>query len=120
MIASTAPLRTQDDPTSTPLMRVWAVKGMKLACSSPSSRPRMQSRPGYAEPGFLALHIAACRAKRVERIVAVRFGGIAGVHAADEQHAHDGQHRPAWALIADHAAEHIGQCRPNAKIEIIW
>ena len=40
-IASTAPLRTQDPPTSTPLIRVCAVKGMKLARRSATSRPRM-------------------------------------------------------------------------------
>ena len=33
-IASTAPLRTDDAPASTPLMRVWAVNGMKVAASS--------------------------------------------------------------------------------------
>ena len=40
-IASTAPLRTQEAPTSTPLMRLCAVNGMKLARSSARSRPRM-------------------------------------------------------------------------------
>ena len=40
-MASTAPLRTQELPTSTPLIRVWAVNGMKVARISARSRPRM-------------------------------------------------------------------------------
>ena len=39
--ASTAPLRIQEPPTSTPLIRLCAVNGTKLALSSASSRPRM-------------------------------------------------------------------------------
>ena len=41
--------------------------------------------------------------------VAVRFGPIGDGDAGDEQHAHDGEDRPALALVADHAAEHIGE-----------
>ncbi len=40
-MASTAPLRIDVVPNSTPLMRVWAENGMKLALSSLMSRPRM-------------------------------------------------------------------------------
>ena len=38
---STAPLRIDVVPNSTPLMRVWAENGMNLALSSLMSRPRM-------------------------------------------------------------------------------
>ena len=43
MIESTAPLRIQRSPTSTPLMRVCAVKGMKFAWRSAIASPRPYS-----------------------------------------------------------------------------
>ena len=70
---------------------------------------------GNAETGFFALHIAAGKAERIERVVAVRFGGIAGDHATDEEHAHDGQNRPALTLVANHAAEYVGQRRAERE-----
>ena len=45
----------------------------------------------------------------MKRVVAVRFGPVADDDAGDEQHAHDGEDRPALALVADHAAEHVGE-----------
>ena len=39
------------------------------------------------------------------------FRPVADGHAGDEQHAHDGENGPALALVADHAAEHIGERR---------
>ena len=75
----------------------------------------MPGRGGNAEAGFLALQIAAGEAERIERVVAVRFGGVTRGHATDEEHAHDREYGPALALIADHAAEHVGQRRPDGE-----
>ena len=48
-------------------------------------------------------------------VVAVRLGRVAGDDAGDEQHAHDREDRPALALVADHAAEHIGERRADRE-----
>ena len=68
-----------------------------------------------AEADFLALHIAAGEAHRGERVVAVRFSPVANGHAGEEQDAHDREDGPTLALVADHAAEHIGERRPDRE-----
>ena len=68
-----------------------------------------QRRADDAEADFLAFHVAAGEAQRIERGGAVGFGPVAERDAGDKQDAHDGQDRPALTLVADHAAEHIGQ-----------
>ncbi len=45
----------------------------------------------------------------------MRFGPVGGGHAGEEQQAHRGEDRPALALVADHAAQHIGQCRADRE-----
>jgi hypothetical protein len=64
---------------------------------------------GDAKPDFLAFHVAAGEPERGKRVVAVAFGGVANDHACYEQHAHCGEDGPALALVADHAAEHVGE-----------
>ena len=46
---------------------------------------------------------------------AVGFRPIGDGDAGDEQHAHHGQDRPALALVADHAAEHVGHGRADQE-----
>ena len=43
------------------------------------------------------------------------FGPVGDGDAGDEQHAHHGEDRPALALVADHAAEHVGQRRADRE-----
>ena len=82
-----------------------------------------EGRIGDAEPHLLAFHIAAGlkRAWRGidgqarESRIAAAFGGIDGERPGQKQNAHDGEDRPALALLADHPAEHIGQRRANRK-----
>ena len=62
-----------------------------------------------AEADLLALHVAAVDAERVDERVAVRLGPVGDGDAGDEQHAHRGEDRPALALVADHAAEDVGE-----------
>jgi len=45
----------------------------------------------------------------------VRFRGVAGNHAGDEENAHRRQHGPALALITDHSAENVGQRGADRK-----
>ena len=40
---------------------------------------------------------------------------VADDDAGEEQHAHDREDRPALALAADHAAEHVGQRRADRE-----
>ena len=59
--------------------------------------------------------VAAGKAERVERVVAVRFRRVANDDAGDEEHAHDREHGPALPLVADHAAEDVGQRSAERK-----
>ena len=68
-----------------------------------------------AEADLLAFHVAAGEAERVHRGGAVGLGPVADDDAGDEQDAHHGEDRPALALIADHAAEDVGQRRPDRE-----
>src|SRR6185437_2950697 len=68
-----------------------------------------------AEADFLAFHIAAGQAKRVQHGSAVGLGPIGDGDAGDEQHAHDGEDRPALALVADHPTEHVGHGRADRE-----
>jgi hypothetical protein len=67
-----------------------------------------QRRGDDAEADFLAFHVTAGKTHRAQGVVAVSFGPIGDDHAADEQDAHHGEDGPALALVADHAAEHVG------------
>ncbi|ENN88782.1 hypothetical protein RHSP_23431 [Rhizobium freirei PRF 81] len=62
-----------------------------------------------AEANFLAFHIAALDAKRMDQRIACCLGPVGHDHAGDEQRAHRGQDGPALTLAADHAAEDVGQ-----------
>ena len=53
--------------------------------------------------------------KPSESRIAAAFGGIDGEGPGEEQNAHDGEDRPALALLADHPAEHIGQRRADRE-----
>src|SRR3954470_17611471 len=64
-----------------------------------------------AEANLLAFHVAAGQAERVQGRSTVGLRPIGDGDTGDEQHAHHGQDRPALALAADHAAEHVGQRR---------
>ena len=78
---------------------------------------------GDAEPYLLALHVAAglkCAWRGVdgkvrESRIAAAFGCINCECSGQEQNAHDGEDRPALALLADHPAEHIGQRRTDRE-----
>ena len=79
---------------------------------------------GDAEAHLLALHVAAgLQARRRLRVdaecgdagIAVGFGGVDRERAAQPQHAHHRQDRPALALVADHAAEHVGERRADRE-----
>ena len=74
---------------------------------------------GDAEAHLLALHVAAGETERGQGRVAARFRPVGHDDAGKEQHAHGGEDRPALALVADHAAEHLVSAAPIAKIEII-
>ena len=84
---------------------------------------REQSRIGDAEAHLLAFHIAAGlqggrRLVDVERgksRIARCLANIDGRDAGDEEKTHDREDRPALALIADHAAEDIGQRRADRE-----
>ena len=53
--------------------------------------------------------LRAVDAERVDERVAVRLGPVGDADAGDEEHAHRGEDRPALALVADHAAEDVGE-----------
>ena len=74
-----------------------------------------QGRGGDAEADFLALRVAAGQSERVERVVAVRLRRVADDDAGDEEDAHDREHGPALPLVADHAAEDVGQRSAERK-----
>ena len=70
---------------------------------------------GDAEADFLAFHVAAVEAERMDQRIAGGFRPVADDDAGEEQHAHRGEDRPALALVADHAAEDVGQRRADAR-----
>ena len=74
-----------------------------------------QRRTDDAETNLLAFHIAAGQAERVQPGGPGRFGPVGDGDAGDEQHAHGGEDGPALALVADHAAEHVGQRRAERE-----
>jgi hypothetical protein len=47
--------------------------------------------------------------------IAAAFGCIDGECSGQEQNAHDGEDRPALALLADHPAEYIGKRRSDRE-----
>ncbi len=82
-----------------------------------------EGRVGDAEADLLALHVAA-RLRGAgghvdmgggESRVACRFGPIDGGDPGEEEDAHRGEDRPALALVADHAAEHVGERRAERE-----
>ncbi|MGY3120787.1 hypothetical protein ACVWXQ_004724 [Bradyrhizobium sp. S3.14.4] len=68
-----------------------------------------------AEADFLALHVAAGQAECMHHRGAVGFRPVGDGDTGDEQHAHHREDRPALALVADHAAEHIGHGRADQE-----
>ena len=91
------------------------VHGVHRAAGGGGRDNRKQCRADDAETDLLALHVSAGEAERIERIIAVCFGCIAGDDPADEKNAHDGEYGPALTLVADHAAEDI--CQRSADRE---
>ena len=91
------------------------VHGIDGAAGGRGGDHREQRRGDDAEADFLAFHVAAGEAQRVQHGRAVGFGPVADRHAGDEQHAHDGEDGPALTLVADHAAEHIGERRAERE-----
>ena len=83
--------------------------GVDRAAGGGGGDHREQRRGDDAEADLLAFHVAAGEAERIHDVVAVRFRPIGQDDAGEEQHAHRGEHRPALALVADHAAEHVGE-----------
>ena len=77
------------------------------ANSAEAAMPKRTSLPSMLPP--------AERRARLQRGVAVRLGPVADGDAGEEQHAHHGEDRPALALVADHAAEHVGQRRADRE-----
>ena len=69
----------------------------------------------YAEADLLALHVAAGQPERIEAGRALGFGPVAERDAGDEEHAHHGEDGPALPLVADHAAEDVGQRRADRE-----
>ena len=76
------------------------------ANSAEATMPKRTSLPSMLPP---------VRPMRGEGVVAVRFRPVADDDAGDEQHAHHGEDRPALALVADHAAEDVGQRGADAR-----
>ena len=76
------------------------------ANSAEATMPKRTSLPSMLPP---------VRPSALKRVVAVRFGPVADGDAGDEQHAHHGKDRPALALVADHAAEHVGERRADRE-----
>ena len=68
-----------------------------------------ERRERRAEADLLALHVGAVDPERVDQRVAVRLGPVGDADAGDEEDAHRGEDRPALALVADHAAEDVGE-----------
>ena len=89
--------------------------GVDRAAGGRRGDDREQRGGNDAEADFLAFHVAAGQPERAQRRGAVGFGPIGDGDARDEQHAHHGQDRPALALVADHAAEHVGQRRADRE-----
>ena len=83
--------------------------GVDRAAGGRRGDDREQRGGNDAEADFLAFHVAAGQPERMERGGTVGFRPIGDGDAGDEQHAHHGQDRPALTLVADHAAEHVGQ-----------
>ena len=80
------------------------------ANSEEATMPKRTSLPSMLPPD---------KPERVHRGGAARFRPIGDGDAGDEHHAHHRQDRPALLLVADHAAEHVGEAAPIEKIEII-
>ena len=96
------------------IMPPSAVKMSCMALTAPQEAAVVMTAnradSGDAEADLLAFHIAAGRGRAPSRVGLPRgFRPVADDDAGDEQHAHGGEDRPALALVADHAAEDIGQ-----------
>ena len=90
--------------------------GMKLSCmaltapqeaavvttakSAESAGPKRTSLPSMLPPSI---------AERVDERVACGLGPVGDADAGEEEDAHGGEDRPALALVADHAAEDVGE-----------
>ena len=82
-----------------------------------------QRRVDDAETHLLAFHVAAGlqRARRLvdvkggERRIARGLGRVDRGDADQEHHAHDSEDGPALPLVADHAAEHVGQAGADGE-----
>ena len=70
---------------------------------------------GGAEADFLAFHVAAIDAKGVHQRVARGLRPVRDGNADDEDDTHGTKDGPALALVADHAAEDVGQRRTDGE-----
>ena len=96
------------------------VHGVDRAARRVGGDHREQRRGDDAEADFLAFHIAAGEAERVERVVAVRFGGVAGNDAGKEQDAHHGEEWPSLGVwLPTMRPNTLVSAAPIAKIEMI-
>ena len=99
-----------------PPMRGEAVMhGVDGAAGRGGGDDREQCRQGDAEARLLAFHVAAVDAERMHQRIAGGFRPVTDGDTGDEQDAHRGQDRPALALVADHAAEDVGQRRAERE-----
>ena len=75
------------------------------------------------KPDFLALHVAAGLAPRVDMFdthvrhhrISALLGPIADENAGKEHHGHGSKDRPALARVPHHLAEHVGQTGPQRE-----
>ena len=110
--------------TSAAERREAVVHGVDGAARRVGGDGREQRRIGDAEADFLAFHVAAGLQRRSApgRCASAAKAGLPGClgpvgddDAGQEQDAHDREDRPALALVADHAAEHVGERRADRE-----
>ena len=85
------------------------VHGIDGAAGGSRGDHREQSRQRHAEAHLLAFHVRRIEPEACELRIAGCLGPIGDEDACDEDNAHGGEDGPALTLIADHAAEHIGE-----------
>ena len=76
---------------------------------------REQCGRNDAKANFLALHVAASQTQRIQRICAVGFSPIGHEDTSNKQHTHRSKQHPTLPLIANHAAEYIGEGGANCE-----
>jgi len=135
---SAAPLRTQrrtlplPSPKSTPLIRVWAVKGTNFACGSATSRPRKPYFP-WPTPRCCGLPRGFIRKRgdwrgvarssnftpgAGDKSVACRLPSVIGAGLVEQQHVHVTRRFKLPARSGEHVAAHQAASMPAMPIAL--